>query len=226
LTTSKNSRGKRDLGKAVRDGGLEKITHAVGRPGVEDSPEPELKSTRDRILEVALDLFSEQGYDQTSLREISQRLGITKAALYYHFASKDEIFMVLHRRLHELTEGSIDHLRGARVTLESWAGLLDSFIERIPANRKLIAMHERNRVAFERIHLEDHAKEHEALDERLEDALSDRRFSLSDRVRMSCAFSAVMGGLILGGDRFHDVDSERLVSELKSAVHDLLGQPR
>ena len=47
--------------------------------------------TRTRIKEVALDLFTEQGYEKTSLREIAERLGVTKAALYYHFKSKDEI---------------------------------------------------------------------------------------------------------------------------------------
>ncbi|GAA2756055.1 TetR/AcrR family transcriptional regulator [Actinopolymorpha rutila] len=47
--------------------------------------------TRSRIQEVALELFAEQGYDSTSLREIADRLGVTKAALYYHFRSKEEI---------------------------------------------------------------------------------------------------------------------------------------
>ena len=47
--------------------------------------------TRTRIQEIALELFAEQGYEQTSLREIADRLGVTKAALYYHFKSKEEI---------------------------------------------------------------------------------------------------------------------------------------
>ena len=50
---------------------------------------------------MALDLFTEKGFDGTSLREIAERLGVTKAALYYHFASKDDILMALHMRLHE-----------------------------------------------------------------------------------------------------------------------------
>ncbi|SCG73327.1 TetR/AcrR family transcriptional regulator [Micromonospora humi] len=47
--------------------------------------------TRQRIQAVALELFTEQGYEKTSLREIAERLNVTKAALYYHFKSKDEI---------------------------------------------------------------------------------------------------------------------------------------
>jgi AcrR family transcriptional regulator len=47
--------------------------------------------TRARIQLVALELFAEQGYERTSLREIAERLGVTKAALYYHFKSKEDI---------------------------------------------------------------------------------------------------------------------------------------
>src|SRR5262245_16884646 len=47
--------------------------------------------TRTRIQEVALELFIEQGYEATSLREIAERLGVTKAALYYHFKTKEDI---------------------------------------------------------------------------------------------------------------------------------------
>ena len=47
--------------------------------------------TRAQILSVALRLFAEQGYDRTSLREIADEVGVTKAALYYHFRTKDDI---------------------------------------------------------------------------------------------------------------------------------------
>lgn len=47
--------------------------------------------TRDRIREVAMELFAEQGYEKTSLRQIAERLEVTKAALYYHFRTKEDI---------------------------------------------------------------------------------------------------------------------------------------
>jgi AcrR family transcriptional regulator len=52
-------------------------------------------ATRRRILDVALELFIEQGYDRTSLREIAERLGFSKAALYYHYKAKDDILRAL-----------------------------------------------------------------------------------------------------------------------------------
>ena len=47
--------------------------------------------TKAEALRVALALFSSKGYEATSLREIAEHLGISKAALYYHFPSKEHI---------------------------------------------------------------------------------------------------------------------------------------
>lgn len=55
--------------------------------------------TRERIRSVAMELFSERGYEKTSLREIADRLGITKAAVYYHFRTKEDIVVSLSEDL-------------------------------------------------------------------------------------------------------------------------------
>jgi AcrR family transcriptional regulator len=47
--------------------------------------------TRHRILSVALRLFAERGYANTSLREIAEQLDVTKAALYFHYKTKEDI---------------------------------------------------------------------------------------------------------------------------------------
>jgi AcrR family transcriptional regulator len=51
--------------------------------------------TRQRILDAAADLFIEQGFAGTSVRDISERLGMTKGSLYYHFASKEDVLNAL-----------------------------------------------------------------------------------------------------------------------------------
>ena len=74
-------------------------------------------STRDRILDIALDLFTEQGFDGTSLRQIAEKVGVTKAALYYHFESKDDILMALHMRLHDFGKNALSQIGDRPVTL-------------------------------------------------------------------------------------------------------------
>jgi AcrR family transcriptional regulator len=62
--------------------------------------------TRERIQQVALELFAERGYDQTSLREVADRLDITRPALYYHFKTKDAILTSVYDDLN----ASVDDL--------------------------------------------------------------------------------------------------------------------
>ena len=52
-----------------------------GRPGYD----------RDEVLAAAVALFNEQGYDATSVSDLAARLGLTKSAMYHHFASKEEL---------------------------------------------------------------------------------------------------------------------------------------
>ncbi|EOD67584.1 TetR/AcrR family transcriptional regulator [Amycolatopsis vancoresmycina] len=52
---------------------------------------PKPSDTKQRILDVARDLFTTQGVQRTSLQDIADRLGITKPALYYHFPSRDDL---------------------------------------------------------------------------------------------------------------------------------------
>jgi AcrR family transcriptional regulator len=59
-----------------------------GRPPVDAA---EAEDTRERILDVAAVLFRERGYEGTSVREIAMGVGISAPALYWHFASKQEI---------------------------------------------------------------------------------------------------------------------------------------
>jgi AcrR family transcriptional regulator len=53
------------------------------------------EATRQRILAAARELFVDRGYAGTSIRDITDRIGVTKASVYYHFSSKEEILHAL-----------------------------------------------------------------------------------------------------------------------------------
>jgi len=193
-------------------------------PGPAPEATAEAASTRERILDVALDLFIEKGFDGTSLREIAERLGVTKAALYYHFASKDDILMALHMRLHEFGKDALAQvLEGEPVTLAQWGALLDEVMAQMLAQRKIFLMHERNQAALEKLHREDHEAEHEDMQTGFRRVLSDERLPLRDRVRMAASFGAIFAGLFMAGDSFSAVSNDEMGRLLHDAVHDLLG---
>ena len=79
--------------------------HNVEQLGVSE-PALTRADTRARILDIAAELFATKGYAGTSIRDISEALGVTKAALYYHFTSKEEI-------LTEMLAVPLERIRGA-----------------------------------------------------------------------------------------------------------------
>jgi AcrR family transcriptional regulator len=63
--------------------------------------------TKDKILDVALDLFSKKGYKATTVRDIAGEIGIKQSALYNHFKNKDEILETL---ISDLTSSAIANI--------------------------------------------------------------------------------------------------------------------
>lgn len=58
--------------------------------------------TKERIMDTALELFAEKGYLGTSMNDIAKQLGFTKAALYKHYTSKQEILNRIVERMNEM----------------------------------------------------------------------------------------------------------------------------
>jgi AcrR family transcriptional regulator len=74
-----------------------------GKPGGGSGWTPARRGSADDILQTAADLFLQRGYEGTSLAAIGERLGMTAAAIYYHFRSKEDVlFTYLERAMREL----------------------------------------------------------------------------------------------------------------------------
>ncbi len=56
------------------------------------------EETRSNILEAALECFAQRGYEATGVAEICKRASVTKGAFYYHFPSKQAVFLELFNR--------------------------------------------------------------------------------------------------------------------------------
>jgi AcrR family transcriptional regulator len=199
----------------------QKIRTAPASNAGNDSTEP--KNTKERILDVALDLFTEKGFDKTSLREIAEQLGVTKAALYYHFASKEDILMALHMRIHEFGTDALERMTEEEPGPAAWGRLLEGLIDQMLDQRKIFLLHERNQAAFEALHREEHDAKHEDLQGMFRKVLSDPRVPVEDRVRMAAAFGAATLGIFVAGDAFDEVTTEELGNILKGVVRDIMG---
>ena len=182
-----------------------------------------MTDTKQRILDVALDLFIERGYDAVSLREIAEQVGVTKAALYYHFSSKDEIFRALAAPMQEITDLLVTGFAGP-ATPEAWAKSYEEVVDWILPRRRLLELLQNNRQMLQELRpdLEDEER-HEALHERLDAALSDEGLSLDDRVRMAGSIGLLMSVLAFPSEAaFSRVSQEQLRASLLAAIRDLL----
>src|SRR5919109_3809949 len=78
---------------------------AMGEPGssepVRATRTPKGEQTRALILETALELFRERGYEETTMRAIAERAGVALGNAYYYFASKEHLIQAFYARTHE-----------------------------------------------------------------------------------------------------------------------------
>jgi AcrR family transcriptional regulator len=178
--------------------------------------------TRQRILDVALDLFVEQGYEKTSLREIAERVGVTKAALYYHFQSKEDIVLTLHMPVHELMHSAMERL-GDSSDSGSWLAFLDWLIEQLAANSRLFLMYQRNASVIGEVHRKDHREPEVEPEQLFLSRLGDPALSLDQRVRMAGSLAVVVSGAALAMQPGAPaVEPAELAASLRRAVRDLL----
>lgn len=183
------------------------------------------RTTRDRVLDVALDLFIEQGYDKTSMREVAERMGFSKAALYYHFPSKSEMLVSLHQRMHALLDEPLALLGEGTPDLGTYEKFLGCFLEKLLENERLFVLHRVNQAALAKIHIDGHDRAHEDLEERAKHLFSNDAISEADRVRMAAAFAAAFMTPVIVGTWLPEGSAAALAQQLREVVHQILRPP-
>ncbi|MGY0559532.1 MULTISPECIES: TetR/AcrR family transcriptional regulator [unclassified Luteimonas] len=87
-------------------------------------------STKERILGAAEELFAQQGFSGTSLRQVTSRAEVNIAAVNYHFGSKENLVNeVFRRRMDEMSAQRLDMLRKAQEDAASLETILAAFVE-------------------------------------------------------------------------------------------------
>lgn len=150
-------------------------------------------NTRQRIQDVALELFAERGYDKTSLREISERLGVTKAALYYHFKTKEDILVSITDDLNKPVVAIIEWGREQPRTLETKKEILRRYSDALRHAEPLFRFLQENQGSLRDLSLGQRLKERTFA---LNDLLVDDDAELADRVRATSALFTMHAGML------------------------------
>ena len=179
--------------------------------------------TRARILDAACDLFTQKGYEKVSLREVAEVVGITKAALYYYFPTKEKMFEALVQPFFGMQQ-VVFELLATPPNRESWAAALTSFLDWILEQRKLFELVQSNPTSLhELMHQAGHLEQHAAMHDRVNDALSDESVPLATRLRIAGATMFVIGIVAFpAGGPFSKIPVEELRPVVLDAINDLL----
>jgi len=179
-------------------------------------PRQRTGDTRARIQQAALELFAEQGVQQTSLRDIADRLGVTKPALYYHFASREDL-------LSSLVQPMIDDFEAYAAEQQAAApvetrDLLGSYFDLAYRHRTLIQLAIRDLSVLHELKLADRFMQWRG---QLAELLIGRDPSLTDVVRCMVA----VGGLSDCAVMLAHEPVEELRAAAVEAAYDSLGRP-
>jgi AcrR family transcriptional regulator len=148
--------------------------------------------SRARVLRAALELFAEKGFAATSTRELSERLGFTKAALYYYFKTKDDLLAALiHPVLEQMT--ALITQTPVRASVAARREVLAAYADLTIAHVDLLRVLIQDPSVARRPASADHA----ALEERILQLLAGHETpDLTEQIRGRAALAAILGALV------------------------------
>ncbi|MET8475490.1 TetR/AcrR family transcriptional regulator [Streptomyces sp. NPDC006422] len=184
-------------------------------------PQQRRGDTRQRIQDVTLELIAEQGYEKTSLREISERLGVTKAALYYHFKTKEDIVVSLFTDLMKPIDDVITWAAEQPPELEAKLEILSRYSSALADAAPLFRFMQENQATMRELSIGENFKERMTS---LLDHLLPEDVSLTDRVRCLSALISMHAGMFILRDVEGDPEEKRkaileVASDLVTRAH-------
>jgi AcrR family transcriptional regulator len=178
--------------------------------------------TRARIQQIAIELFTEHGYEGTSLREIAERLDVTKAALYYHFRSKEDIVASLVEDHFGKIDALIDWARSQPRTAQARSEILRRYVRIVADGDRVFRMLHQNQAS---VNMMASAKSRgELFKERMHslvEVLAAPDSPLRDQVRAAMALGGISVGWMFFADRADDRGELREV--VTALAEDMLG---
>ncbi|WP_031487409.1 TetR/AcrR family transcriptional regulator [Streptomyces bicolor] len=163
-------------------------------------------NTRQRIQDVALELFAEQGYEKTSLREIAERLEVTKAALYYHFKTKEEIIVSLFEDLTKPIEDLIEWGRRQPHSLDTKQEILRRYSQALTDAEPLFRFMQENQATVRELSIGEMFKSRML---GMRDIIIDPDTDLVDQVRCISALFTMHAGMFVMKDLEGDPEEKR-----------------
>jgi AcrR family transcriptional regulator len=207
-----------DIAEATVASGLPPRADTAPAEGADGSgtPHSDARSrtdTRARIQQIAVELFTEHGYEGTSLREIAEHLGVTKAALYYHFKSKEDIILSLVEDYKAQMDALIGWAKERPGNADTRREILDRYMHIVAQRSQVFRMMHQNQAALNTMASALRTLKNAPL--QLADQLAGPDASLRERARAMMALGSMSVGWMFLADQVSDRDE---LSQIVSAI--------
>jgi len=179
----------------------------------------EVSPSKERILLAAMDLFCDQGVAGTSLQMIADSVGVTKAAVYYHFKTKKEIVMACGKLLVAKLDAVTRIAESQPTQQQAREVLVDELITVAVRNRRETSFLQSDPVMLEYVGMNS---EFAQVIGKLQQILLGKSTSNADKVLVAAIQHAIGGAIIHPAVR--DIDDESLHRYLKVAAMAILAK--
>jgi AcrR family transcriptional regulator len=172
-------------------------------------PPGTLTAAQERIVNAALDLFTTHGAGGTSLQMIADEIGVTKAAIYHQYPTKDEIILAAAEAELARLEGVIERAEAERSPRRSRDALIEGIVDLAVERRRKVGtiLSDPVIVGF----FADHEAFHDVM-HRMRRLLMGDDTSAESRVRMAMLLAAISGSVL--HPFVVDLDDETLRDQL------------
>ncbi|MQA93940.1 MAG: TetR family transcriptional regulator [Streptosporangiales bacterium] len=178
----------------------------------------------DRIMEAAVDLFAEKGFDATSVAEIVERAAVTKGALYHYFASKDDLLFEIYHRLIGAQLSDLDRITSLGLPPdETLRALIADLIASTTGNLREAAVFGRESHKLDAAHSSavraDRRRYHDAVRTLVERAQQDGTFA---RTAPAETVTLIIFGMINQMPKWYRPDGPKAPAELATELADFV----
>ncbi|MFF5521850.1 TetR family transcriptional regulator [Streptomyces coeruleorubidus] len=178
----------------------------------------DVEQTRERMLRWALELFTERGYEGASIQMIASGVGLSKAAVSYHFRTKEDILNAVVEPAFSDLETLFEKVGTGPVKPARRREAISEYVRLLVKHRQLLAFLAKE---GDRENPEPVMRQWRSVAENLEQLFGGDREDLSERLY----FAAAVRGLATAPVRFAEVSDDELGEHLQRAAERMLARP-
>ncbi|MBD1372031.1 TetR/AcrR family transcriptional regulator [Hazenella sp. IB182357] len=176
----------------------------------------------DLIFQAAVQIFSDRGFDQAKMDEIAQAAGVAKGTIYYHFDSKEDLFVgLMNEGLSQLTQYVERNLEGAFTASDQLYAIIEAHVQFFVENGKLAKLLLNEAFDTQERQLQFRAKVRNyisVIDQVIQTGVRNGEFEVKHSQELAVALFGAASVMVLHKIYAHDIDKQEELQAQTPAI--------